>query len=260
MSKFSIGQITVAPVSIHMNDADKNGYLVLRNNSTTTPWEVAIEIKYGYPKSDSLGNTFIYFPEDSTITNSAVPWISFFPRKFILDPQSEQTVRIIAKPPKDLPDGEYWGRPSIKSQAVQSTDTSNNEVISVGLSTIFQTVIALNYRKGKVNTGLDFEDLSAVSDSDKITAFAKISRTGNCAYLGMMSVKAFSSSNEIIAEFQNEIAVYYDLNRKIDITIPENVTGIVTVEVSFNTNREEPGAQIIKGNSVSKRVTVEIKR
>ena len=54
-------QVTVAPVSLHMNDANKNGYLLIRNNSLTSTWEVNLEMKFGYPVSDSTGNINIYF-------------------------------------------------------------------------------------------------------------------------------------------------------------------------------------------------------
>jgi hypothetical protein len=255
----SFSQVTVAPVTIHLNDANKNGYIVVRNNSNTSPWEVSIEMKFGYTKSDSSGNTFIYFPEKALDTDpSAVKWISFFPRKFILQPLEEQTVRISAKPQKDIKNGEYWGRPIIISHAVNEVDTTNKEQISVGLSVEFHTVIALNYRKGKVNTGIVFSNLTGSYENDKFTLFADFKREGNAAYLGNINTTIKNDKGEIVKENKQEISVYYDLYRKIEIEAPKLLKGQYSVEVEINTNRDEAGADIINGNSASKKITINI--
>lgn len=252
-------QVTVAPVTIHMSDANKNSYIVVRNNSDFSPWEVSIDMKYGYPISDTSGNTIIYFLDnDSSAENSAVKWISFFPRKFILQPKEEQTIRILAKPPKNLKDGEYWGRPVIYSRQVSNVDTTEKDQISVGLSTEFRTVIALNYRKGKVNTEVKFLNLNGFYDSGNIILYASFKREGNSAYLGTLSVRLIAQDGKIIKESVQEIAVYTELYKKINLEVGELPKGIYNVEVDLNTERSEPGAVILKGNSVNKKISIVI--
>lgn len=259
VTTYGYAQVTVAPVSIHLSDANKNGYLLIRNNSTTSPWEVSIDMKFGYPQSDTAGNTFIFFPENVTDNDpSAVKWVSFFPRKFILQPQEEQTVRIVAKPPKELKDGEFWGRPVVSSQSLSPIDTSNNPQIGVGISVQFQTVIALNYRKGKTSTSVSLTSLDAKYDDNKIVLTTGLKRDGSCAYIGNMVVKVFNSNNELIKEQLQEFAVYYTLTKKTEIELPGLAKGQYNIEVELNTNRDEPGGTIIKGNTVNKNITLTI--
>ncbi|MFA7361385.1 MAG: hypothetical protein WC139_10150 [Candidatus Kapaibacterium sp.] len=252
-------QVTVAPVSIHMNDANKNGYLLIRNNSLTSTWEVNIEMKFGYPFSDSTGNINIYFPDTVTASDpSAIDWVNFFPRKFLLKPQEEQTVRVVAKPPKGLKEGEYWGRPIISSQVQSMEDTTNNSQIGVGLSVKFQTVIAFNYRKGKSSTSINLLSLDAVYEDSKIIVSADMKREGNSAYIGNLIAKVYDSRNDLISETEQEFAVYYTLLKKVTLDVPGIKKGNYTVEVELNTDRKEQSGTIIKGNTVNKKIQISV--
>lgn len=250
-------QVTVAPVSLHMNDANKNGYLLVRNNSLTSSWEVSVEMKFGYPVSDSTGNISIYFPETVTASDpSAVEWVTFYPRKFMLKPQEEQTIRVVAKPPKNLKEGEYWGRPIISSQAQSTEDTTNNPQIGVGLSVKFQTVIAFNYRKGKSSTSINLLSLDAVYQDDNIIVSADMKREGNSAYIGNLILKVYDSSNDLVSETEQEFAVYYSLLKKVAFDVPGIKKGNYTVELELNTDRKEQSGTIIKGNTVNRKIQV----
>lgn len=260
LSNFCNSQVTVAPVSVHLSDANKNGYFIVRNNSSTIPWEVGIDMKFGYPKSDSAGNTYIYFPDTVKSDDpSAVGWVSFFPRKFVLKPFEEQTVRISAKPKKDLPEGEYWGRPVIKSRAQTKIDTSLKEQINVGLSVEFHTVIALNYRRGNVNTGVEINNVNVLYDSNKAIILTELKRTGNCAFLGNIEVRILSKSLEILREEKSEISVYYDLNKRTELDTKGLQKGFYTVEIELNTDREESGGKILKINPITRKALIELK-
>ncbi|MBI5404222.1 MAG: hypothetical protein HY959_12555 [Ignavibacteriae bacterium] len=249
-------QVTVAPVTVHLDDHNKNGYIIVRNNSNSSPWEVNIEMKFGYPKSDSLGNTFIFFPENVNDNDpSAVKWVNFYPRKFILKPYEEQKVRIAAKP-KNLKEGEYWGRPVVSTKAVNLEDTLNKESISVGIGLEFKTVIALNYRRGKTSTGIKIENFTGEYRNNKFILFAKLNRTGNAAYIGNLIVRISDSKGEKIRQSSQDISVYYELNKKIEVDCANLKSGKYQVEIELNTDREETGGKIIKGNTATEKITV----
>lgn len=254
----SLSQVTVAPVTVHIDDHNKNAYIIVRNNSNTSPWEVNIEMKFGYPKSDSSGNTFIFFPENVTEDDpSAVKWINFYPRKFILQPLEEQTVRIAAKP-KKIKDGEYWGRPVITSKIVNSEDSLSKEKISIGLGVEFRTVIALNFRKGKVSTKINIDSLSGIYRDNKFILLTKLRREGNAAYIGNLCVNIYNEKESKIKEIKQDISVYYELNKKIEIETGSLVSGKYTIEIQLNTDREESGGKIIKGNTTTKKITINV--
>jgi len=251
-------QVTVAPVTVHLNDADKNSYIVVRNNSSTAPWEVSIEMKYGYPMSDSSGSTFICFPDSVKDDDpSAVKWVSFYPRRFILKPLEEQTVRITAKP-KSIKEGEYWGRPVIISKEISYSDTGNTQQINAGLKVEFRTVIALNYRKGKVTTGCNFENLSGSYEENKFIVFAQLRREGNAAYLGNIRTTITNEKGKLIKEVKQEISVYFSLNKRIILDTGKLPKGIYTINVQVNTDREETGGKILKGNTSEKKININV--
>ena len=258
MCNLTFSQVTVAPVTIHLSDINKNGYILIRNNSSTTSQEIGIEIKFGYPKSDSTGKTIIYFPDTVNESDpSIVNCVNFYPRKFILKPLEEQTVRIAVKP-KNLVEGEYWGRPVIISRVANSEDSGNTEKINAGLGVEFRTVIALNYRKGKVNTKINFDELTGTYSDNKFILFAKLKREGNAAYIGNLLVEIYDEKGISIKKFIQDISVYYELNKRIEMETGKLPKGNYTVEVKLNTDREETGGKIIKGNSVSKKIIVSI--
>ena len=251
-------QVTVAPVTVHLSDAERNGYIVVRNNSNITPWEVSIDMKFGYPVSDSSGKTVMHFPEkESDSDPSAVKWITFYPRKFVLQPLEEQTVRIAAKP-KNVKEGEYWGRPVITSKAVNAEDTTGKEKINVGLSVEFRSVIALNYRRGNVKTGINFENLSGKFEENRFVLFAKMSREGNAAYIGNLIANITNDKGTVVKEIKQDVSVYYDLNKRIEIETGKLPPGKYTVSVQLNTDREETGGKILKGNTAEKKITVTV--
>jgi len=256
--KLALSQVTVAPVTVHLDDHNKNGYILVRNNSNSSPWEVNIEMKFGYPKSDSLGNTFIYFSDNVNENDpSAVNWVNFYPRKFILKPYEEQKVRIAAKP-KNLKEGEYWGRPVITSKAVNSEDTLNKESIRAGIGLEFKTVIALNYRRGKASTGINIGNFTGEYRDKKFIFFANLKREGNAAYIGNLIARIFNAKGEKIKQVTQDISVYYELYKKIEIDYPDLSSGKYSVEIELNTDREETGAKIIKGNSSVKKINLDV--
>jgi hypothetical protein len=256
--RLSYSQVTVAPVTVHLDDHNKNGYILVRNNSNSSPWEVNIEMKFGYPKSDSLGNTFIYFPENVNENDpSAVNWVNFYPRKFIIKPLEEQKIRIAAKP-KNLKEGEFWGRPVITSRAVNTEDTLNKENIKVGIGLEFKTVIALNYRRGKVSTGINIENFTGEYKDRKFILFVKLKREGNAAYIGNLILRIFNNKGDKIKQVSQDISVYYDLFKKVEIDYPDLKSGKYTAEVEMNTDRVETGAVIIKGNTLTKKINIDV--
>ncbi|MDD5363501.1 MAG: hypothetical protein PHN88_15370 [Ignavibacteria bacterium] len=258
LSGTGFSQVTVAPVTVHLSDAERNGYIVVRNNSNITPWEVSIDMKFGYPVSDSSGKTVMYFPEKESDTDpSAVKWINFYPRKFVLQPLEEQTVRIAAKP-KNVKEGEYWGRPVIISKAVNAEDTTGKGNINAGMSVEFRTVIALNYRRGSVKTGISFDNLTGKFEENKFVLFAKVKREGNAAYIGNLLVNITNEKGSIVKETKQEISVYYELNKRIEIETGKLPAGKYNISVQLNTDREETGGKILKGNTEEKKITITV--
>ncbi|MGB9591584.1 MAG: hypothetical protein ACPL1K_03610, partial [Candidatus Kryptoniota bacterium] len=112
-------QVIVAPTILYMSDKDRFGTFIVMNRSTT-PQEISIYFKFGYPSSDSLGNLFMQYGDSAAAQKySCANWVRGFPRQFIINPGQQQIVRLTVTPPPDLPDGMYWTRLVTRSSPQQ---------------------------------------------------------------------------------------------------------------------------------------------
>jgi len=153
--------VMVAPHAVFIDHRLRSGSVLLYNPGTE-PVEVTISTIFGYPVTDSTGAITLRTVDapDSTVP-SALAWIQAFPRRLTVAPRERQTVRLLARPPAGLADGEYWLRMVIAAQAgrVPISGVADTTAIQVGLTLEVRTIIGVNYRKGPVTTGLALSQL-----------------------------------------------------------------------------------------------------
>jgi hypothetical protein len=223
--------VMVAPHAVFI-DHNRGSGSVLLYNPGTEPVEVSISTIFGYPTTDSSGNIKLITIEnpDSTVP-SALAWIQAFPRRLTVAPKERQTVRLLARPPIGLADGEYWVRLVIAAQAgsVPITGVSDTTAIQVGLKLEVRTIIGVNYRKGAVMTGASLSNLRARIVGDSVITRARIERRGNAAFIGMIretlvdstgAVRAQKIGDSLITSYQSPIGVYYAMEPRLASAIP----------------------------------------
>ncbi len=247
--------VLVAPTSIIMSDTKRTGRLTIQN-PTDKPKEVSINFSYGIPESDSLGNISVEL-KDSAITNpkSAVEWVRAFPRRMVLEPNASQVVRFVAKPPKDLPDGEYWARVVVTSQegATNLPTAGDDEKITTHLNMIMQTALVLKYRTGNLISKLEVAGTKHIITDSTTTLFVDMVNRGNVSYVGIVNYRLLDNRNREIFQDAMEFAVYTELRRKLTIPIPEgNYEKPYKVEISIsNEGRTDiPPDLMVYGNSI----------
>src|SRR2546425_1865294 len=178
--------VMIAPHAVFIDHRQGSGSVLLYNPGTE-PVEVTISTIFGYPPTDSTGRiTLDTLLADSSV--SALGWIQAFPRRLTVGPRERQTVRLLARPPVGLADGEYWLRLVIAAQAghVPISGVSDTTAIQVGLTLEVRTIIGVNYRKGPVTTGVALSNVRAQIIGDSLVTRAKIERQGNAAFVGMI--------------------------------------------------------------------------
>ncbi|MBD3258689.1 hypothetical protein GF377_09675 [candidate division GN15 bacterium] len=257
-----LSSVLVAPTVVVLSDQQRTGRMILRN-PTDVPQEVSVEFKFGLPISDSLGNLTLTL-EDSAVTDprSALGWIRAFPRRIVMPPGAEQTVRFVARPPKDLPEGEYWSRIVVSSQRSQppQLDKVKEGVISARLNTIIQTAISLKYRKGDLNARVEMTGVDAIVTDSTVSVLVDMVNRGNVSYLGVLHTRLIDADgNEIEAKRENT-AVYYDLRRRVDFRLPEGeLAEPMKVEISVTTEgrRDVPAKDVVPGNAVDYSLVLE---
>jgi len=216
--------VMVAPHAVFIDHTQRSGSVLLYNPGTQAV-EVTISTIFGYPTTDSTGGIRLdTLPADSA--TSALAWIQAFPRRLTVGPRERQTVRLLARPPIGLADGEYWLRLIIAAQAgrVPITGIADTTAIQVGLTLEVRTIIGVNYRKGPVRTGVTLSNLRAQIVGDSLITRAKIERHGNAAFVGMIretlldsggAVHALQVGDSVVRTFQSPVGVYFTMEPRL---------------------------------------------
>jgi hypothetical protein len=249
-------EIRVSPVAVYLDDSVHYARVFIENKGPE-PRHVEIGIVFGYPMSDDQGNVKLRVMEPGESDPSAKSWIRAFPQRFVLAPGEFQMVALIADPPADLPDGEFWARPVI---SFSSTDPSMSS-ISGGDEGLANLVLSVNYRHGTVWTGVRLENVSVEEHGQNAVLLLDMQRRGNAAFLGSVKCRLRDEKGGVRQESSQLLAVYRTLRRRVELSTTACEPGRYTVEVEVSTQRESdnPG-DIITAPSVLYRSEIVISR
>jgi P pilus assembly chaperone PapD len=250
--------VLVAPQAVFMDHRTRAGAIELYNPGTE-PAEVSISTLFGYPVTDSSGVTTLYTsaaPDPDA--PSAAGWVQAFPRRLKLAPGQRQTVRLMARPPQNLPDGEYWTRLVIEASGGRvDVGGADSTSIQVGLLLKVRTVIALLYRKGGVSTGVALSNLRANVVGDSVAVRMRLAREGNAAYLGQVHAALLDARGREARSFAAPMAVYYALEPRYSLPVAGLAPGRYTLALRVDTSRDDiTTAGVLAGRAVRDTVSV----
>jgi hypothetical protein len=257
LSPVFLEAILVAPHAVFMDHRSRTGQVFLVNTGDS-PEEVSIELKYGYPATDSTGTVFIRLIDQPDSTEpSAAAWIKAYPRRAVLAPGQRQVVRLLATPPAGLPDGEYWSRIIATSRGSKVAVVSGDSTVSAGLSLELRTIISLSYRKGAVHTGVTVTDLRATREGDSLVVWFGAERQGNAAFLGTLTYRLVDAAGKVREEWESPVAVYHPLSRRYVFPVDSVPAGRYTLRMSLTTARSDLDQRnILPAEPVSRSVDV----
>lgn len=232
--------VLVAPHALFISHEDQTGEVYLVNQGDV-PEEVTVQLRYGYPATDSSGAIGIRFvdvpgPEDQ----SAAEWMRAFPRRARIEPGQRQRVRIQATPPGDLTDGEYWTRLVVVSRSVEEEMVPAGDTAArAGVRMELRTVTSVAYRKGEVSTGVRLDGFNGSIVNDSLEAWVQLTREGNAAYLGTIRFELLDTEGTEVRSWATPIAVYFDQNRRFVIPILGLDPGYYRLRLLVSTARED---------------------
>lgn len=232
--------VSVSPMSIFLDHRARTGTLTLYNPNPL-PEEIDLSFAFGYPQSDTAGTVTVPLSDAAPAGEpSAVPWLRAFPRRLILEPGQQQVVRILAQPPADLADGEYWarvlvtatgGRPPVEQQVQPDVR------IAISMRTV--VVTSLNYRKGRLTTGLELTAAEAVRDDDGVRVTLDMQRLGTAAWLGRIDLELLAANGRVLERQEDVLSVYRTLRRRF--VFAAGGAGATAVRYTLSTERPELG-------------------
>jgi len=110
-------------------------------------------------------------------------WIIVYPKIVYLKPNSKKVIRMAARPPKNLVDGEYRSHLVFEEEPVKKYDNTekDEEKVGVDLEVIHILVSTVYGYRGELEYGGNFEDFQVVTDKKKAYLSSKITNTGTTA-------------------------------------------------------------------------------
>lgn len=249
--------VVVAPHAVYMDHRTRSGSITLYNPNAE-PAEVTISSFFGYPVTDSAGAFMLAQPDSVTAAMpSATAWIDAFPKRVTIPPLQRQTIRLLARPPQGLADGEYWSRVIISAKGgslpVQGIDSASN--ITIGLELEMRTIIPLLYRKGAVKTALNVSDIRTAKVGDSVEVRTRLERSGNAAWVGMARGTLADASGKSVASFERPVAIYYDADPAFRMVAPP--AGSYSLRLEFVGERSDIAPELLL-KSPPVRDTVEV--
>jgi hypothetical protein len=251
--------ILVAPTAVFIDHRVRTGELHLVNRGTV-PEEVSVELRFGYPDADSGGNAYIHFFDSLPAgAPSAAGWVRAFPRRVVVPADGQQLVRLLASPPADLPDGEYWSRIIVTARQAAPSVLQADSGMRAQINVEVRTIIALLYRKGAVRTGLVLNDFRAGFEHDSLVVWMDLARTGDAAYLGTARVSLRDPRDASAAgEWDTQLAVYTPMRRRLAFPVADLRPGAYAVGLSITTARQDIDQRsVLPAAPVERTMTVE---
>ncbi len=235
--------VLVAPHAVVIDHRTRSGSLSLYNPGDEAT-EVSLSTFFGYPVTNAGGDFELKTVErpDPTMP-SAAGWIEAFPKRMLLGPKERQTVRILARPPAKLADGEYWARLVVaaKGGTVPVAGADSSLGITVGLNLEVRTVLPLQYRKGAVATSVKLSKLAAAMERDSLAVRMRLDRAGTAAFIGTVHGILADSAGKTVTTFQSPVAVYYDMDPRFATALPAGKlpSGRYTLRIEVAAERED---------------------
>ena len=110
-------------------------------------------------------------------------WVIVYPKVVYLKPNSKKVVRMAARPPKNLVDGEYRSHLVFEEIPVKKYDNSEKDAskVEVNIDIIHILVSTVYGYSGKLEYGGIFEGFQVVTDDKKTYLVSRIINTGTTA-------------------------------------------------------------------------------
>ncbi len=254
-----IRAVYVAPTAVFMDERTRSAQVTV-GNAGDTPEDATVELQFGFLDADSSGTPYIRFIDDpGPEFPSAAAWVRAFPLRMHLEPRSRQIVRLLARPPADLPDGEYWTRLIVTGQGAPARVATADSVVRAAVTVQIRLVASVSYRKGAVRTGIAIRGLRAEAEGDSLTVWARMAREGNAAYLGTADVEVVDTAGRVVRTWSAGLSVFFPLTRRFSFPLDSLPAGDYRVRYRLRAERQDlPEDRILPAPTVIDSVPVRV--
>jgi P pilus assembly chaperone PapD len=229
-----IGDLLVAPTRIVLDG--RRGAEVVLNNIGEEPAVYRISVEFRRMDQDG-GLTEVSQP--TADDEKAADMIVYAPRRVTLAPHQPQAIRIAARPPQGLPDGEYRVHLLFRAippatPVVQAAASDSEKGLRFQLTPVYGVTIPVIVRLGNLQAtaGIANVHLDKGADGNSIVS-VELSRSGTRSTFGEVRVLKAGVKDPIA--LQKGVAVYTEVNsRKVSLPVSPAykgaLSGAVTVQ------------------------------
>lgn len=218
----SFAGLLINPKRIVLEDRERGASLDLLNDgSEAARYQIYFEQKVMRPDG-----SIVDLEELDESATYAKDMIRYSPRRVDIEAGARQTIRIAARRPKGLEDGEYVSHLVFKEIPIpaSASNKQEDEDLTVTLKPKLKIAIPIIVRKGELNATAGINDISFLSEDGRFGAFKlNIEREGSVSLYG--SVEVFEviggESGERVA-IAKGVGVYTDVeSRSISVRLPK---------------------------------------
>jgi len=225
-----VGDLLVAPTRIIL-DGRRGTEIILNNiGDDVATYRVSVELKRMLPNG-----TLEVVTAPNARESAAEAMILYAPRKVTLPPNQPQSIRINARAPQGLADGEY--RVHLLFRAIPEARPVSAPVVSEGVSfrltPVYGVTIPVIVRLGNLSATAGIANVAKALDGGKPVIALDLSRMGDRSTFGEVRVMKAGVAEPIAVA--GGIALYTEVARRrvnvpIDARFAAQATGAVTVE------------------------------
>jgi hypothetical protein len=244
LSARSSASVAVYPQTLFIN-APNRSVAITVSNPTETRQEIWVDFRYGYPLVNDSGKFYINYIDSTNLQEpNAVPWLTAYPQRFVLEARESQVVRVMAQLPVGVAAGEFWARVVVSSKQRTATPPQTPGAnVRMKMEFISQVDLPLQVRTGSVSTGLKVQGITSVVDSAKLKMGVDLSRMGNASFWGTMHFFLRDRNGRVMKTHDQHVAVFRDVVYPVTIDVAGIDPGEYVIEVDIDNVRPGVPAQ-----------------
>jgi len=229
-----VGDLLVAPTRVVL-DGQRGTEVILNNiGDDVATYRVTAELRRMTPEGNLVDVT-----DPNAGEKAAQEMLLYAPRRITLPPNQPQAIRLTARAPEGLPDGEYRvhmlfraippARPQVAPQKIEG--------VAFQLRPIYGVTIPVIIRLGHLEAKAAIANVRKVTADGKPAIALDLSRTGDRSTFG--AVKIFKAGVADPIAVVNGIAVYTEVGQR-SVTIPIDPAKLASANGSVTVQYVEP--------------------
>ncbi len=213
-ASFGQGDLLIAPTRLTMNGGGGSEVILSNIGSKAATYRISLELR----RMREDGQIEEVAEANATPAEKAtLAMVRYAPRRILLEPNQPQSIRVSARPPAELANGEYRVHMSFKAipDAI-SVENSQPETtptgLTINLTPIYGITIPLIIRKGQLEGGAAISNPALVTEAGNNFLRMEMARSGNRSVFGEIRVIPRGGREPVF--MARGIAIYPEVNRR----------------------------------------------